>query len=177
MKLLDQVYQPDHHQAKTLALKALQHPQVILRHAGYSPFPCLRAGRTNAMVLSEGWVPTMHAAAEAHTGSRAQLPEQDTEVTELCRPSLREPGKLDPAGEGPARRRLCCSETRRNNLSARANVQQSGQMPAREPGERKLSDGEPGKPPRLSSTVGRTKMEMANAKMSGISFLQRNNLY
>lgn len=62
-------------------------------------------------------------------------------------------------------------------MSARANVQQSGWMPAREPGERKLSDEEPGKAPWLKSTVGRTKMGMANAKMSGISFLQRNNLY
>lgn len=53
MKLLDQVYQQEHHQAKTLSLKALQHPQVILRHAGYPAFPCLRIPHTIARESSQ----------------------------------------------------------------------------------------------------------------------------
>lgn len=72
---------------------------------------------------------------------------------------------------------LCNSRTRRNNYQARANVQESGRMPAREREERKLSDEEPGKPLRLKSAIGRTKMEMEDAKTSGISFLQNYDLY
>lgn len=40
-------------------------------------------------------------------------------------------------------------------------------MPERERRERKLSDEVPGKAPRLNSAVGRTEMEMQNAKTSG----------
>lgn len=60
---------------------------------------------------------------------------------------------------------------------AMANIQELGQMPARQQGERKLSDEESGKAPRLNSALGRTKMEMEDAKTSGISFLQKFNLY
>lgn len=181
MKLLDQAYQQEHHQDKTLSLKALQHPQVILRHVGYPPFPCLRIPYTIGRESSQDQCNSPERGCMQQLGSTqaagAQLPEQDTQTAELCRPSAGQRGKWNRTGEGPARRWLCRSRTRRDNLSARADIQQSGRMPAREPGERKLSDEEPGKAPRLSSTVGRTKMEMANAKMSGISFLQRNNLY
>lgn len=75
MKLLEQVYQQEHHQTKTLPLKELQDPQVILRCAGYSLFPCLRipyinrqgerAASTDLIALSEGWVTTVRAAAES----------------------------------------------------------------------------------------------------------------
>lgn len=190
MKLLEQVYQQEHHRTKTLPLKELQDPQVILRCAGYSLFPCLRipyinrqgerAASTDLIALSEGWVTTVRAAAESHKASRGTAPwavwPGDNEITEFCRPSVCKPGKLNRTGKKPAAVALQ-QQDKEERLSARANVQQSGRTPAREPGERKLSDEEPGKAPRLNSTVGRTKMKMENAKISGISFLQRNNLY
>jgi len=49
-------------------------------------------------------------------------------------------------------------------------------MPERERRERKLSDEVPGKAPRLNSAVGRTEMEMQNAKTSGTPFLQKSIL-
>lgn len=115
MKLLEQVYQQEHHQTKTLPLKELQDPQVILRCAGYSLFPCLRipyinrqgerAARTDLIALSEGWVTTVRAAAESHKASRGTAPwavwPGDNEITEFCRPSVCKPGKLNQTGKKP----------------------------------------------------------------------------
>jgi len=54
-------------------------------------------------------------------------------------------------------------------------TREPGQMSRNQAG--KPSDEGPGKTPRLNSAVGRTKMEMEDAKMSGISFLQKSDLY
>lgn len=69
VKLLEQVYQ-----TKTLSLKALQHPQVILRHAGYSLLPCLRTPHTNSQGEQPGPVWWSWVRAGCHRGSRGTAP-------------------------------------------------------------------------------------------------------
>lgn len=155
---------------------------------GYSLSPCLRTPHTKARESSQDHSDGPGRGLGDHSVFSSWVPQRQQGHSSLSH-LTRTQREQSSAGQAltslgnwtelarDRRQRLCCSKTRRNNLSARANVQLSGRMPAREPGERKLSDEEPGKAPRLNSTVGRTKMEMVNAKMSGISFLQRNNLY
>lgn len=73
---------------------------------------------------------------------------------------------------------LCNSGTRRERLVSQGRCPRI-RLNAREgaDGKGKLSDEVPGKAPRLNTVVGRTKMEMQNAKTSGTSFLQRSVLH
>lgn len=104
MKLLDQVYQQEHHQAKTLSLKALQHPQVILRHAGYPAFPCLRIPHTIARESSQDQSNSPEQGLGAHGACSSWESHRQQGHSSLSRTHRQQGQALASPGSGTERR-------------------------------------------------------------------------